>query len=89
LAESEEISVEPLYLTNSKKEIILKGHVAVHKTRKVRDVAGYQNVGIPKGWTERVIDFLKNPLVDISLAYTDEKGWIIIIESPQKKPEGK
>jgi len=88
LAESEEISVEPLYLTKSKEEIILKGHVAIHKTRKVRDVGGYQNVGIPKGWTERVIDFLNTPLVDISLAYTDEKGWIIIIESPQKKPKG-
>ena len=85
MEESQEITVEPLNLTNQKEEISLNGHVAVHKTRKVRNVGGYQIVGIPKGWSERVTDFLNNPVIDISLVYTKQKGYVILIESPQRR----
>ena len=85
MGKSQKSTAEPLNLTNQKEEINLNGHVAVHKTRKVRDVGGYQLVGIPKGWSERVTDFLNNPVIDISLVYTKQKGYVIIIESPQRK----
>ena len=85
MGESEEISVKPLYLTNNKEEISLNGHVAIHKTRKVRDVGGYQNVGIPKGWSERITGFIENPVVDINLIWTEQKGWVILIEQQKRK----